>query len=155
MQGKKLMHFGLRWYFYTDKKGQNSWIPQDRKWLAQCTPFLVSNLRYNCRKIRLKCQVIVFSTNPTKWEELTNSKSEHAWCNCLHVCTAKVWNVRWLANLWRNVYLTPEHMSPTRHGVHWANHFLSCGIHEFWPFFFSVKTSQTMMHQFFSSTIIL
>ena len=88
MQGKKLMHFGLRWYFYTDKKGQNSWIPQDRKWLAQCTPFLVPNLRYNCRKIRLKCQVIAFSTNPTKWEELTNSKSEHAWCNCLHVCTA-------------------------------------------------------------------
>ena len=59
--------------------------------------------------------------------------------------SAKVWNVRWLANLWRNVYLTPEHMSPTRHGVHWANHFLSCGIHEFWPFFVGVKISQTMV----------
>ena len=93
--------------------------------------------------------MIAFSTNPTKWEELKNSKSEHAWCNCLHVCTAKVWNVRWLANLWRNVYLTPEHMSPTRHGVHCANHFLSCGIHESWPFFVGVKISQTMMHRFF------
>ena len=99
----------------------------------------VTNRQYICRKIRLKCHVIAFSTNPTKWEELKNSKSEHAWCNCLHVCTAKVWNVRWLANLWRNVYLTPEHMSPTRHGVHWANHFLSCGIHEFWPFFCRCK----------------
>ena len=26
-------------------------------------------------------------------------------------------NVRWLANLWQNVYLTPENMSSTRHSV--------------------------------------
>ena len=89
----------------------------------------VTNRQYICRKIRLKCHVIAFSTNPTKWEELKNSKSEHAWCNCLHVCTAKVWNVRWLANLWRNVYLTPEHMSPTRHGVLTI---LLWAFHEIW-----------------------